>query len=99
MDDFLNNLRKKPEEEKQSIALGTAGILTVIIFAVWIVYFTNRLDNIETSTEISDDTASFVDQLQEGIGIFQENLEELQSDTEEIILEDGEVFIEQNTSN
>lgn len=94
MKDLLNHLREKPEAEKQGIAFGVAGTITLVVFIFWIVYFTSRLDNIEPAPALSEDSVSFVEQLEEGIGLFKDNLDTLKDNTEGVILEDGEVFVE-----
>ena len=94
MKSILEDLRKRSEPEKQGIAFGIAGAITLIVFILWAVYFTNELENIKPNPALSNESASFVEQLQEGVGLFKENLGELKAEVDSVTVEDGEVFIE-----
>lgn len=64
---WLKNIKNKSESEKNAFAFGVAGIITVVIFVVWISNFFISISG-GWNTDLSTDIATPVSAIKESFG-------------------------------
>jgi len=74
MSDFLERTRSRPEHEKRTLAIITAGIITGIIFLIWIsVQFAGGVGGQEASPKEAQDKYAPTTVVKEGVsGLFED---------------------------
>ncbi len=85
MFDTLERIREKPRRQRQAIAFSVAGVITGLIFLLWVVSFFASLQKGQDVSVKSNSTFSFdafttsfneaSDTFKEGVGIIKEQIE------------------------
>jgi len=79
MFEVLERIRERPRTQRQAIAFSTAGVITGVIFVLWLISFlTSIQDTQETVTSQSESElgfSSFIHSFQEASDIFEKEVE------------------------
>jgi len=79
---FLEKLRSRPQHQKQLIAYGLAGGITLVIFVFWLVTFMANIETNQDST--TKDIPSIAEVLEEGIGTIKRDFSAAKRDIQQI---------------